>query len=136
MFGYESVDTLISVNSLGGLLIAKKKYDEAAKVLTPGEGAARQTLDGTARLHRFLLNLGKARAGMGEFASAEGTLMEAHARAAKVRGETHKDTRGCEQAMVDLYGAWEKSEPGHEGKMLEWKRKLEAAQKAPDPLKK
>jgi serine/threonine protein kinase/tetratricopeptide (TPR) repeat protein len=138
MFGYESVDTLISVNSLGGLLIAKRKYDEALNVMAPGEAAGRKTLDGTARLHRFLLNLGKARAGTGEFANAEGALIEAHARAVKVRGETHKDTRGCEQALVDLYVAWEKSEPGkgQSEKAELWKVRLKAAEGVSVPEKK
>ncbi|MFO0860067.1 MAG: serine/threonine-protein kinase [Phycisphaerales bacterium] len=138
IFGYESLDTMISVNSLGGLLIAQKKYGEAVSVMAPGQDAARKTLDGTARLHRYLLNLGKARAGVGQFASAEGTLIEAQARAVKVRGATHKDTKSCEQALVDLYVAWEKSEPGkgHAGKAAEWRAKFDASPPPPSVDKK
>ncbi|MBS0188454.1 MAG: tetratricopeptide repeat protein, partial [Planctomycetes bacterium] len=138
IFGYESLDTMISVNSLGGLLIAQKKYGEAVSVMAPGQDAARKTLDGTARLHRYLLNLGKARAGVGQFASAEGTLIEAQARAVKVRGATHKDTKACEQALVDLYVAWEKSEPGkgHAGKAAEWRATFDASPPPPSVDKK
>ncbi|MBL8886999.1 MAG: tetratricopeptide repeat protein [Phycisphaerales bacterium] len=138
LFGYESVDTLISVNSLGGLLIAQKKYEEAAKVMAPGEDAARKTLDGTARLHRFLLNLGKARAGMGEFAMAEKILLEARERAAKVRGENHKDTRACEKGLVELYTAWDAAAPGKgmDAKAELWKARLKAAEDVSVPEKK
>jgi len=137
LFGYESVDTLISVNSLGGLLIAKQKYDEAMNVMAPGEDAARKTLDGTARLHRFLLNLGKARAMLGEFARGEATLLEAQSRSSKLRGEKHKDTRSCDQALVDLYTTWDAAEAGkkYDVQAEEWKARLDAAQ-APPALEK
>ncbi len=140
VFGLDNLDTMISLNSLGGLLLTQKKYDEAVKVMAPGEEPAHNVLDGTARLHRFLLNLGKARAGVGagEFASAEKTLIEAQSRSAKMRGEAHKDTKACDQALIDLYTAWNTAQPGkgYDAKATEWKAKLDAAQAAPEPAKK
>ena len=60
--------------------------------------------------------------------------LEAHAMylAAKDRGPTHKDTLGCVQALVDLYAAWDKAEPGkgYGDKAAEWKAKLDAANAA------
>jgi tetratricopeptide (TPR) repeat protein len=132
LFGYESLDTLISVNSLGGLLLAKQRNKEAMETLAPGETAARQTLAGSARLHRFLLNLGNAQCRVGEFAVAEATLIDAQAIAVKVRGEKHKDTHGCNQALVDLYTAWHAAAPGkdYDAKAAQWKATLGAAEAA------
>jgi serine/threonine protein kinase len=138
LFGYESVDTLISVNSLGGLLLAKQQNKEALATLAPGEAAARKTLAGSARLHRFLWNLGNAQCRVGEFAAAEKTLVEAQGIAAKMRGAGHKDTRNCNQALIDLYSSWDLAAPGsgYGDKSKEWKTKLDAAAPPADPIKK
>lgn len=109
---YDNMDTMISVNSLGGLLLKQGKNRDALDVMAPGELPAHTALAGTARLHRFLLNLGNARARVGEFASAEKTLIDAQALSEKMRGANHKDTKACDQGLVEMYEAWEKSEPG------------------------
>ncbi|MBS0191964.1 MAG: tetratricopeptide repeat protein [Phycisphaerales bacterium] len=136
-FGYENLDTLISVNSLGGLLLKQAKdipspakYKEALDVMSPGESAAHTTLKGTPRLHRYLLNLGKARSGTGDFAGAEKNLLDARARSAKMRGESHKDTKSCDEAIVLMYEEWEKAEPGagKKEKAAEWKARLSTQQ--------
>jgi serine/threonine protein kinase len=138
LFGYESVDTLISVNSLGGLLLAKQRNTEALQTMVPAEAAARHVLAGSARKHRFLLNLGTAQSRVGEFPAAEATLIEAHSTAVKSRGEIHKDARNCSQALIDLYTAWDAAEPGkgYQAKAIEWRGKLEAATKEAESIKK
>ena len=132
VFGYDSLDTLISVNSMGGLLLAQGKNVEALATLAPAEAPARQTLAGSARLHRFLLNLGNAKARSGDFAGAEATLDEAREAAAQLRGENHSDTRRCAQALVDLYTAWHAAAPGkdYDAKAARWKATLDAAEAA------
>ncbi|MFN9977196.1 MAG: hypothetical protein ACK58T_45570, partial [Phycisphaerae bacterium] len=138
LFGYESLDTLISVNSLGGLLLAKQKNREALETLAPAEAAARQVLGSSARKHRFLLNLGTAQGRTGDFAEGEATLLEAQSAAVKSRGESHKDTRSCNQALIDLYAAWDAAQPGkgYDAKVVEWRTKLEAAVRAAEASKK
>lgn len=129
VFGYDSLDTLISVNSMGVLLLAQGKNVEALATLAPAEAPARQTLAGSARLHRFLLNLGNAKARSGNFVGAETTLVEAREAAAQLRGENHNDTRRCAQALVDLYTAWHAAAPGkdYDAKAAKWKATLDAA---------
>ena len=138
LFGYESLDTLISVNSLGGLLLAKQRNKEALETLVPAESAARQVLGSSARKHRFLLNLGTAQGRTGDFAAGEATLIEAQSAAAKLRGESHRDTRNCNQALIDLYSAWHVAQPGkgYDAKAAEWRTKLEAAVQAAEASKK
>lgn len=130
VFGYENLDTMISVNSLGGLLLKQGKNREALDVMAPGELPAHKALAGTARLHRFLLNLGNARARVGEFASAEKALIEAQALSEKMRGENHKDTKACEQGLVEMYEGWSGAETGRgfDVKAEEWKKRLRAAE--------
>ena len=138
LFGYESLDTLISVNSLGGLLLAKQKNREALETLAPAEGAARAVLGNSARKHRFLLNLGTAQGRTGDFAAGEATLIEAQSAAAKLRGESHRDTRHCNQALIDLYAAWDAAQPGkgYDARAAEWRTTLEAAVRAAEASKK
>lgn len=138
MFGYESVDTLISVNSLSGLLLAKQRNKEALETMAPAEAAARAVLGGTARRHRFLLNLGTARCRVGDFAAAEATLLEAQEAAEKSRGAGHRDTRNCNQALIDLYAASDAAQPGkgYGAKAIEWRTRLEASLQAAEAIKK
>jgi hypothetical protein len=67
------------------------------------------------------------------FTLAEANLLEAHAiyLDAKDRGPTHKDTLECVQALVDLYAAWDKAEPGkgYGAKAAEWRGTINAAKK-------
>jgi hypothetical protein len=70
------------------------------------------------RLADFLTGFGRARVGVGfdadGFKFAESNLLESYPiyLAAKDRGPTHKDTLAGVQAIVDLYTAWDKAEPG------------------------
>ena len=130
VLGEEHPDTLISVNNLGTLLIAQGKHAAAEQLLVPAEIATRKVFagDNARRLASFLLTLGEARKGLGEFAAAETNLLEAQPIFVKSRGPQHKDTRECTQAIVDLYAAWNHAQPGksYNAKAADWKRKLDA----------
>jgi tetratricopeptide (TPR) repeat protein len=133
VLGDEHPSTLGSIGSLGGLLRAQGKHQEAIDLLAPAEATARKKFIGgnARRLAGFLTTLGRARVGLGydaeRFKLAEAELLEAHPifLAAKDRGPTHKDTLECVQALVDLYTAWDKAEPGKGfgAKAAEWKAK-------------
>jgi non-specific serine/threonine protein kinase/serine/threonine-protein kinase len=135
VLGEEHPDTLASVSSMVRLNVDQSKPREALDLATPYEPAARKqfTRGNSRRLADFLTALGLARVGVGydaeRFKLAEANLLEAHSiyLAAKDRGPTHKDTLECVQALVDLYTAWDKAEPGKgfDAKAAEWKAKGE-----------
>lgn len=136
VLGEEHPDTLISINNLGGLLLAQGKLAEVMTLLAPVEPAARKAFTGPIprRLATPLMNLGKARAGLAknptDFATAEANLLEAHSIYLKAPGPTPTDARDCTQALADLYAAWDKIESGrgYDTKSAEWKVNLEASQ--------
>ena len=128
--GEDHPDTLISVSLVGELLVAQGKHAEAEKLLVPAEAAVRKTFTGdqTRRVAAFLLQLGKARTGLGKFAAAEGNLLEAQPIFFKALGAKDQHTRDCLRAVIYLYAAWNTAEPGkgYDLKAAEWKRKLDA----------
>ena len=63
-------------------------------------------------LAKLLKHLGKARAGLAQFDAAEASLLEARTVSVAARGESHKDTRECTQALVELYTKRHAAEPG------------------------
>ncbi|MFL5327280.1 MAG: tetratricopeptide repeat protein [Gemmataceae bacterium] len=133
LLGDEHADTLSSITSFGWLRLAQGKYADAVQGLSAHEPAVRKAFrgDNAWRLASFLTNLGKARTGLGEMTTADSRLVEAHAIFAQTRGPSHKDTRDCIQAIVDLYTAWHAAEPGkgYDTRALEWKTKLEVMNK-------
>lgn len=128
LFGDEQLETMISYNSLAGLLIAQNKHAEAASLLIPVELAARKTLTNAhaTRLAQFLMLLGKARAGIAQFTSAEVNLLEAHPLFVKTLSINRKSARACSEALVDLYSKWNMAEPGksYDAKAAEWRGKI------------
>jgi hypothetical protein len=68
------------------------------------------TGDNARMLARFLLSLGRARAGLGfdpdRFEAAEANLLEANQLFVATRGEDHEGTRDSVQALADFYAAW------------------------------
>jgi hypothetical protein len=65
---------------------------------------------------------------MDQFVEAEANLLEAYPILNKGRGEKHKETRDCAQAIADLYAAWDKAEPGKgHAKAAEWVERAKAA---------
>jgi eukaryotic-like serine/threonine-protein kinase len=140
LLGEEHRDTLGSVINLAMLQHSRGKHTETIELLVPIDAAARKALVGpdSWRLGRLLMTLGKTRRVPGEFAAAETNLIEAQPVFVQSRGPTHKDTRECTQALVDLYTVWHAAEPekGYDAKAAEWKTKLDALpQSATDPKK-
>jgi len=139
VLGEEHPNTLGSTGNMGGLLRDQGTQQEAIDLLSPAEPAARKafTGDNAWRLAAFLTTLGRARVALGydaeRFKLAESNLLEAHPIFVQTRGETHKDTLGCVQGLIDLYIAWEAGEPGkgYDVKAAEWKAKLDAAPAPP-----
>jgi serine/threonine-protein kinase len=128
VLGDEHPATLRSINALGSLHVAQGKYAEAVALLTPAETTIRKTFTGANvfRASRFLKTLGRARAGLGEFAAAETRLLEAHGRFVESPGPNPEDLRTCTQAIIDLYTAWHTAAPGkgYDAKAAEWKKAL------------
>jgi len=80
--------------------------------------------------------LGKARAGIAQFTTAEANLLEAHPLFVKTLGLNRKSTRACNEALIDLYTKWNIAEPGKgfDAKAAEWRGKLKAATAEPGKL--
>jgi serine/threonine protein kinase len=134
VLGEEHPTTLIAIGNLSGLLRAQGKNQDAIDLLAPAEAAARKVLIGgnARRLADYLTVFGRARFDIGydedRFKLAEANLLQAHPIyvASKDRGPTHKDTLECVQALVDLYTAWNKVEPGkgYDATAAVWRAKL------------
>jgi serine/threonine protein kinase/tetratricopeptide (TPR) repeat protein len=133
--GEHGPSTEAAIGRMGALLIAQQKYTDAEKLLAPFEAEARNASTGYfASSHAaMLMGLGKARAGLGEFASAETDLLAAQAAFKRVN---LNGARKCIQAIVDLYRAWNVVKPGkgYDAEAAEWKQKL-AALGAPIPVR-
>ena len=125
VLGPDHPNTRISTINTATLLEAQGKHAEAVRLLVPIEDPARKAFTGSnARwLAKLLTTLGKARAALGEFPAAEASLLEAHPLYVTTRGATHKDTRDCTRAIVELYDAWSAREPGkgYDAKAAAWK---------------
>jgi non-specific serine/threonine protein kinase/serine/threonine-protein kinase len=122
--------TISAKSYLGGLLNDQMRFAEAAELLSSTEPAVRKVPGpaGERSLATLLTRLGAARKALNQFDASEHNLREAHGILVKTRGEAHKDTRECKQAIVDLYTAWSSAEPGkgYDAKAAEWKAKFEA----------
>jgi len=111
--GSEHRTVLIASTNLAGLLIDTKRFQDTVSLLAPIEKNARKVFaTDEAWVAALLTNLGKANAGLKNFALAETELSEAQSIYTKTRGPTHKDTLGCMQAAADLYSAWDAAQPG------------------------
>jgi eukaryotic-like serine/threonine-protein kinase len=138
--GEESPSTLMSIRNMGTLLWAQGKSQELIDLFAPAESAARKVYTGGRRqgLAAFLTALGRARAALPfdreRFPLAEANLIEAYPIYSDTRGEKHRSTRDCTQALADLYGKWDTAEPGKgfNAKAAEWKSKLAVGPAAPE----
>ncbi len=132
VLGDGHADTLLAVISMGDLRVRQGQFVEAIALLAPIEDAAHEKFTaGNARnLARLLRNLGTARAaratGPADFALAERNLLEAHATYLTVPGTQPKEIRRCDEAIVELYAAWDRAEPnkGYAARGAEWRSKL------------
>lgn len=109
----------------------------SAVLLAPAETATRKAFrgDNGYRLSRFLMTLGEACAGLGQFAGAEANLLEAHARFVRFPGPLPKDTIDSVRALVVLYTDWQAAKPGKgcDAKATEWQRRLDQLDAAATP---
>ncbi len=130
LLGEDHADTLRSINNLGALHAKIGEFSQAAKLLAPSEKAFRQAFreSNTSFYAKFLISLGQARTGLGEFSVAEPKLLEAYTLCIDFPGPDTQNERVSIQALVDLYAAWQKKEPGgsYGAKSGEWKLKLDA----------
>jgi tetratricopeptide (TPR) repeat protein/tRNA A-37 threonylcarbamoyl transferase component Bud32 len=128
-FGDEDPRTLIATRHRAALLAAQGKHGEAVKLLAPAEGRTRAAFarDGLPQVARFLSTLAISRAAIGEFAAAEAGQLEAHGILTRSAGVDAKEVVQCTRAIVDLYSAWHKVEPGkgYDARQVQWKRKLD-----------
>jgi tetratricopeptide (TPR) repeat protein len=137
-------DHLVTLNavSLDALALdGKGDYADAEKLLAPIESEASKKFVGSYSFIRatYFLRLGIARAGLRNYAGAETALLEAESIAEQTHNITHADDIGdCTRALVAMYTAWDKAEPGkgYDAKGAEWKRKLDAlgAPSGPAPV--
>jgi tetratricopeptide (TPR) repeat protein len=131
----------LNAASLAALVLdSKGEYADAEKLLAPIEAEARKQFVGSNSFIRatYFLRLGIARTGLRNYAGAESALLEAQSIAELTHNVTHADDiRDCTRALIALYTAWNKAEPGksYDAKAAEWKRKLDAlgAPSSPPP---
>ena len=114
VLGPEHPNTFITTINTGGALQAQGKNAEAVKLLDGVEPAARNAFKGAnARwVAKLLTRRGKARMVLGKLDAAEKDLLEAHPLFVSSRGEKHRETRECVQALVDLAAARRVAGPG------------------------
>ncbi len=128
-------NTFITTINTGGALQALGRNVEAVRLLDGVEPAAREAFTGAnARwVAKLLTRRGKARTPLGSLDAAEKDLLEAHPLFVSSRGEKHKETRECVQALVALYSARQAAEPGGgwDREVSSWSAKLRPA--APPP---
>ena len=130
--GDEHVDTLISIGNLGSMLRDAGRLAEA-------EPFYREVLEKRRRVlpddHPHTLvsigNMGVLLGRMDNHAAAEPFLLESFAERGRVLGDKDPLTVAAIGALVDLYTAWDKSEPGkgHGARAAEWQAKSDAAKK-------
>jgi serine/threonine protein kinase/tetratricopeptide (TPR) repeat protein len=145
LFGEDHANTIWAILRMASLRVAQGKYHEALSLLSSIEAKVRDasTSPGGAYRHASLLGLrGQARARLAKetsaFARAETDLLEAHSAFTKLRGGQVAEIREWTQSLVDLYAAWDRSEPGkgYDAKAAAWKAKLPNIATAPPREKK
>jgi serine/threonine protein kinase len=110
--------TLTYTANYAGMLLEQKRFLDAIDLLTPATAAARKSVadGGQAFLVRMLGMQSDARIALGfdaeRFVRAEGDLNEAHALAARSRGEDSPQARRCADSLAALYTAWHAAQPG------------------------
>jgi hypothetical protein len=107
--------------------------NESAVPLQESTLATRRRALGEEHPHTLvsLGNMGILRARLGKPAEAEAFLLESFEKRGRALGEQHPLTVAAIGALVDLYTAWDKPEPGrgHGARAAEWQAKLDAAKK-------
>jgi serine/threonine protein kinase/tetratricopeptide (TPR) repeat protein len=131
VLGEEHPNTFITTINTGGVLQAQGRNAEAVKILDGVEPAARNAFTGAnvRWVAKLLTRRGRARTALGNLDAAEKDLLEALPLFVSSRGEKHKETRECLQALVDVYKARQAAEPGrgYDVKAASWAAQLRRA---------
>jgi hypothetical protein len=119
--------TMSATRCLAGLQIDQMRCAEAEALLETVEPLVLKSKNERTRAS-FLADIGKARAGLGKFAEAESSLLEAERLWVESGGDEDGNTRACIQAIVDNYAAWHQAQPvlGYDAKASAWRAKLDA----------
>jgi tetratricopeptide (TPR) repeat protein len=113
VFGDHDLGTVISVNNLAGCLRDAGRTDEAHGLYEQALVWARQGLPSRHFiLGRLLTAHGRNLLLLNRFPDAEAVLLEAHGILHESLGDTHTYTSDAVQRLVEVYEAWEKSQPG------------------------
>ncbi|MBS0456703.1 MAG: serine/threonine protein kinase [Proteobacteria bacterium] len=100
MSSRERLDAAIAIDDHAATPLAQGRFAEAADTLGAGEKQARALLAVVPwRLARYLVHLGQARAGIGQFAAAEQDLLDAW-KISEQAGPSSGDARNNLQALV------------------------------------
>jgi tetratricopeptide (TPR) repeat protein len=128
VLGDDHMSTLNSIVSLGELLNELERPDQALALLAPAEDPARRVYTGQRvdQRARLLIALGTARTRLGAHAEAEAPLLEAHDLVEPAPGAATDVARDSTRALVELYDAWDRAEPGegHDADAAEWRARL------------
>jgi len=109
--GAQAQETLIVMSNLGLLLMQRGEAHEALPLFREALAGLRTTLPpGHWMLGVALLNLGKCRAALRDYAAAEENLTEAHELLARTLGATNGRTLQARAVLAELYDSWGKPE--------------------------
>jgi serine/threonine protein kinase/tetratricopeptide (TPR) repeat protein len=125
VLGPEHPDTLVSVSNLAGMYDSEGRYQEAEGLAQEAVTSyERSKLKDSEMMGDALLALGSARAGLKRYPQAEPTLIEGEHLLSTTKGKQHKKSL---EALVAMYVAWDKSEPGkgHAAQAAQWQAKLD-----------
>jgi tetratricopeptide (TPR) repeat protein len=129
-------DIAQSLNNLALVLRARGRLAEAEPMYREAIAANEATygpndwIVGNARL-----GLGRTLAGLNQFPKAEAEMLEAERVLASAEGTPPERHRQCLEALVEMYAAWDKSEPGrgHAASAAQWKARLATGRPKPSP---
>ncbi len=121
--GDSHINTLISMNNYGSLLNALTRYQDAVQILSEGEPIARTLwAERTGLLGSYLVKLGQAHRGAGQYHDAEAALLEAYSLFTGEADEDQAYAQDCIVRLVDMYKAWDSAMPesGYAEKAEQW----------------
>ncbi len=130
IYGDDHPHTLKSIAYMASLRLDQGHFLEALQLLEPLEDTFRKTFTVTTkeplRLSFYLVNLGRARAGLGDFPAAEGHLLESHAIMIAAPAMLGKDLRERILTILEFYSAWNRASPSAalDARIHEWQGNL------------
>ena len=109
--GAQAEGTLVALSNLGLLLLQREAPREALPLFREAADGLRSTLaPDNWMLGVALLNLGRCQTALRDYAVAEATLLDAHARLERSLGPSHGRTNQVRAALAKLYDAWGRPE--------------------------